>query len=121
MSLGTASENMQDKIRDGTLLNGENSPVSIITEDTARKIILSKFDKNHPEYKTQDERAKMFSVETHLISSIDKGNSWGHLRTEEERKVIDKKNKKRRERIKRIRREQKKNGLTNDVLNFLKM
>jgi hypothetical protein len=120
MRLGDSYQNMKDKIRDGTLRNGKDCPVSTIDEKTAKGIIDSYFHKKHPNYKTQKQRADLFKVSVDIVSSIDRGHSWRHLRSKEEIEVIEKRLEKRKLKIKKIKSNQKKVGLSKEVLIFLK-
>ena len=70
LEIGTREQNAQDKIRDGTLLCGENHPNATITEETAIQIRESKGQG------TQKERAERFSVSKVIVSNIDQGRCW---------------------------------------------
>lgn len=73
LNAGTAKDNAQDRIRDGTSGRGELSASSKITEDMARKIIASKGKG------TIQERVLEFNVSFYIIADIDKNASWKHL------------------------------------------
>jgi len=74
LELKTVRENMyDDKIRDGTLLNGERCNISVITEEQAMDVIKSKGSGTGPE------RSLKTGVPVHIIHSIDNGYSWTHL------------------------------------------
>lgn len=70
LEIGTASENSMDKVRDGTLLYGENHPLSKISKEIAKNIQNSKGQG------TIFERGKLFGVSSSLVSSIDNNYSW---------------------------------------------
>lgn len=70
---GTWQQNSDDRERDNTVPRGQNHPNSLITEEVARKIKLSKGEG------TQKDRAKEFNVSIGIINAIDIGNSWTHL------------------------------------------
>ena len=74
LSLKTHYCNMyEDKLRDGTLLRGNNHPNSKISEELAQQIKLSKYNG------TQKERAMKFGVPEHIIHNIDQGKSWAFM------------------------------------------
>lgn len=79
LKLGTQKENANDKKDHGTLLFGEKHSNAKITEELAKKIIESKYPEDHPDYKTQKERAAMFGVAKSTIKGIDSGANWKHL------------------------------------------
>lgn len=80
LKLGSQFENdYDDKIANGTLKRGASHYNASITEEVARKIKLSKKDKNDHEYKTQKQRANEFGVSLHTIKSIDCGKSWAFI------------------------------------------
>lgn len=93
LKLGTLSDNSRDKLKKGTDSNGEKSTNCIITEETAKKIIYSKFPKNHANYKTQYQRSLLTGVSIHIIKHIDTGRTWKHLprNTQEETDFISQK------------------------------
>ena len=71
--------NLEDKIRDGTLLRGEKKHNTKITEALVICIKNSWKPINDPEHLSFPERAKLFDVSTHIIISIDYGYSWLHI------------------------------------------
>lgn len=80
LELGTQYQNdYDDKISAGTIQRGERHYNSSITEEIARKIKLSKRNKDESGYKTQSQRAKDFNVSKDLVKSIDCGKSWANL------------------------------------------
>jgi hypothetical protein len=80
LKLGTQSQNSyEDRIAAGTINRGEKNYNARITEETARAIKYSKKPKEHPEYKTQAERAALFETTLHTVRGIDEGSSWAHL------------------------------------------
>jgi hypothetical protein len=99
LSLKTKSENnYEDKIRDGTLSQGEKHSRSKISEDLALQIKHSKGDG-----RTQQQRAKDFNVTIDIIKHLDRNNSsWKYLPDKDgvikETKDIKEENKKIKER-----------------------
>jgi hypothetical protein len=80
LELGSLSENAyDDRLRDGTLLIGEKSYRARISEETARKIKLSKYPKGHEKYMSAPTRAKLFETTHKTVSMIDQGNTWAHI------------------------------------------
>lgn len=81
LELGSISENnYEDKIKNGTLPRGEKSHLAKITEEVASNIKKSKFNKGEEGYETQKKRAAKFGVSTYIVSSIDRGKSWSHVK-----------------------------------------
>ncbi len=70
LTLGSAVENVADKIAHGTSIHGKNAKIGI---ETARKIKLSKGQG------TQKERARKFHVSLAVVQSIDYRASWAWL------------------------------------------
>jgi len=95
--LGTKVENSADSIECGAQPRGENHKCSSITEKVASEIKLSRLNKGDFGYKTQEERAVIFNVSVRIISSIDNGSTWAHLKdihgntSLEKRKIINEK------------------------------
>jgi len=81
--LGTYSENSNDRKDNGTHMEGENHPLSKITEEMAQKIKLSLFKKGEVGYRTRQVRADFFGVPLSTVSSIDTGQAWCHLKDKE--------------------------------------
>lgn len=80
LELGTQIVNsFEDKIASGTLMRGEQSPVSKITESVAQHIKDSFRGVGHPEYLTKKKRAEMFGTTLKTVASIDENRSWAHL------------------------------------------
>ena len=80
LEVGTSSQNLyDDKVRDGTMINGEKHHKASITEEIAKQIIASKLTKGDSQYQTLKQRAERFEVSERLIQHIDAGHSWGHL------------------------------------------
>ena len=80
LKLGTQYENdYDDKILHGTLQRGIKHYNCSISEDKARRIKWSFFEKNHPSYMTRKERSILFEVPISLIRCIDRGKSWSHI------------------------------------------
>ena len=65
LEIGTHKQNMEDKIRDGTHLFGENHPDATITKEIAIQIRESKGQG------TQKERAERFGVSRNIVAHID--------------------------------------------------
>jgi len=72
LETGTAKQNGQDKVRDGTSGRGSKNPSAKISEDTALLIKTSKGTGI-----TQVQRAKQFNVSYHVVANIDRG-SWSY-------------------------------------------
>ena len=73
---GTASDNMQDAIRDGTHrhpkpMPGSDNPNSKLTEKTVREIFSAQG--------AHREIAKKYRVSQSLVSDIKSGKRWAHL------------------------------------------
>ena len=80
LELGTQISNcFEDRIDSGTLIRGEKSNRSKITESVAQAIKNSRRDMDHPEYTTKKERAEMFGTTRHTVASIDENRTWAHL------------------------------------------
>jgi hypothetical protein len=90
LELGTHYDNAQDRKRDGTHLEGENHPNTLIDKTKATLIKESKGNG------TRKERAEELGVSTAVVSSIDSGNSWLSLeKDDKKRKVLEEKKEKR--------------------------
>lgn len=87
LSLGTDTENADDRKQHGTQPYGEDCPGASITNEKARQIIDS-FGNG----KTQKERAKEFDVSKSIISYIDRGISWTHLMNPQELQIRQERN-----------------------------
>ncbi len=74
--LGTVVENASDRIRHGTAMRGEQHPRATITLKSAEKIRESKYQKTHPQYQTQTQRATTFGVSKSIIMHIDNEDRW---------------------------------------------
>ncbi len=70
---GTRSENMSDKLRDGTDNRGSKSPVSKLTEQDVLEIV-----RRSPSF-SRRELAKEFGVSHHTVCSILSGKNWSWL------------------------------------------
>jgi hypothetical protein len=70
LELGTAKDNMRDKIRDGTHTNGKQTT---ITAEIAKQIKESKGAG------TARERAQRFNVSVDIVKNIDAGKAWKHV------------------------------------------
>jgi hypothetical protein len=81
-----SEDNARDKVLAGTHTRGERNGSASITEEIARQIIASRYPKEHPNYKTQRDRASLFGVDLCIINVIDCGKTWKHL----ERPVFEK-------------------------------
>ena len=80
LELGTYEDNnITDKIRDGTLLFGENNPATKITEELAKAIKMSWKPLKHEDYVSIGKRAEQFGVSRAIVVSIDYGKSWTHV------------------------------------------
>jgi len=73
LEFGTDLDNAKDKVRDGTLLMGEDHPNAKITNKQAKEIYESKGSG------TQYIRSKQFNVSKGIIASIDSGRTWKHM------------------------------------------
>ena len=73
LNIGTAADNAQDRIRDGTQPVGDTHPNSKITSAIAREIKLSRGDG------TQVTRALKFGLSKDCVASIDRGVTWKHI------------------------------------------
>lgn len=104
LKIGTAAENMADKIEKGTHLIGEKHPRATISEETAIAIIDSWYPPDHEKYLTQKERALNSGVLLHIVQAIDWNTTWKYL----PRKLFDKKEKKE----KRITSKRRRKGVT---------
>lgn len=71
---GTNTENMADKIRDGTDCRGDKHSSAKLTESYVRHL------KAIQGVTTLVERAKMFGISAPTICDIDKGRTWGHVK-----------------------------------------
>lgn len=79
LSLGTSRENALDQQDHGTALLGEKNPSASITEEIARQIKHSKYEQNHPDYKTQQQRAELFDTTVIIVYRIDNNITWAHI------------------------------------------
>lgn len=80
LELGTIKmNNYDDRIKHGTILQGEKNPNCNITDMVALKIKHSKYSKDHPSYKTVPDRAREFNVSIPTVNAIDEGRSWNHI------------------------------------------
>lgn len=72
--VGTAKQNVHDKFRDGTMINGENSPLSKLTdfevEDIARRV------QNRERY---TDIAKEYKIHPQTVARIVTKGTWKHL------------------------------------------
>ncbi len=73
---GTQAENIADMVRDGTVLIGERNPMTRLTEAQVRYIRQQL--ENGP-FGTIARLAKELGVSRGCISSVKRGQSWGHL------------------------------------------
>lgn len=73
------NNNYDDKIKNNTLLKGEKNHQAKITEEIALNIKQSLYPLDHPEYKTQAERAKLYNATKNIVRSIDEGCTWAYL------------------------------------------
>jgi hypothetical protein len=71
LELGTKRDNENDKIRDGTLTNGEQNGCSKLTDDIVK--LIRKSDKS------QRQLAKEYNVSEGTISMIINNITWKHL------------------------------------------
>lgn len=88
--LKTLPNNAKDKVKHNTAPSGEQNPNALITEEVARKIILS-----YGTGRTSAQRAVEFKVSRNIIRSIDAGQSWKHLFTAEDWQKRESKKRKR--------------------------
>jgi hypothetical protein len=76
---GTAKQNGEDRIRDGTNLAGEDHPGAKISNEVALAIKMSWVPIGDPDYMTQRPRAEKFGVHLCIVRDIDGGRTWSHL------------------------------------------
>lgn len=80
LELGTQISNCyEDRIDSGTIVRGEKSCKSKITESLAQEIKNSFRDIGHPDYIPKKKRAEMFGTTIKIVGSIDENRSWAHL------------------------------------------
>jgi hypothetical protein len=70
LTIGTPKQNAEDRFRDGTALQGEESPCATIDNETARAIARSRGTA------TLAERAMMFDTSENIVTSIDNQSAW---------------------------------------------
>lgn len=87
LEIGTDFDNAADRKADGKQLKGEQISTASIDQKTAR-LIMDSIGSG-----TQQERADRFGVQKSLVAQIDSGKNWRYLRTPEEIKIIDEKEK----------------------------
>lgn len=89
LELKTKSENnYEDKIKSGTITRGSKNKSAKITEELAKQIKHSRYDKTHELYKTDSQRASIYNVSESIIHNIDSGISWGWI-PDRDGKTID--------------------------------
>lgn len=71
LRVGTAKENMMDKVKDGTMTNGERNGKSKLTE---AQVIAIRADT-----RTQIEIAKEYGISQMTVSDIKRRRKWKHL------------------------------------------
>jgi len=71
---GSVSENMLDKLRDGTDNRGSKNPIAKLSEEDVLQILRAS------EKQTQASLAKDFGVTRHAIRLITLGENWGWLK-----------------------------------------
>ena len=74
--IGSQTENMLDKRRDGTSNIGEANPMATITLETAQQIADSWKEKSDENYLTRKQRAILFNVSVSLIKTLDSRCVW---------------------------------------------
>jgi hypothetical protein len=81
LKIGTNKQNMyDDRLEAGTLPRGEKNSLSLgISDDLARQIKWSFLNKNHPDYKTKQERANYFGVDLEFVKNIDGHNTYNFI------------------------------------------
>lgn len=79
LSFGTALQNGQDRIRDGTNLAGELNPSATITQELAQLIKDSWKPESDPTRQSTNERANQFGVLSSMVYDIDTCKSWAQL------------------------------------------
>lgn len=89
--LVTRKVNMGHKVRDGTLIRGQNCHLAKMTENTAKAIIDSWRPKKHPEHLKIKDRAKKFGVSSTIVTQIDGRRRWNHLPHPNQRPLPNKK------------------------------
>lgn len=70
----TAKENISDKVRHGTFLQGSRVPTSILDESDILNVV-----KRLERKETCASIARKFGVSRSTISKIKNGNNWGHI------------------------------------------
>ncbi len=113
------TNNLDDKIRDNTLLRGSDCKHTKTDEKLAQEIKDSWYPMNHPNYIPVSERAKKFNISAHLVNSIDQGGAWGHLSGKND-DLIKEKIKNRKDRQQEVRFEIREKGLSQEDYNLLK-
>lgn len=73
LEIGSAKQNSEDRIRDGTHPIGEKNPNASISDKLAKEI------KNSKGLGSARERAKHFSVSYNIVINIDNGIAWTHV------------------------------------------
>jgi hypothetical protein len=74
LDVGTPKDDAQDKMAAGTLLFGEKHPRATISAKVAFLIKASRGSG------TQKERAEKFGVKPGIVNSIDRGETWAHIK-----------------------------------------
>lgn len=111
--------NLDDKLRDGTLLRGETQPVSKYSEELVRAIKESWKPLTDPSHVSVAQRAERFGVPKSLVVSIDYGHSWAHVPGNNDDEVQEKV-KQRKQREQRVRAEVRQNGIPPEDYELLK-
>ncbi len=76
LSLGTQRQNVQDCSAKGRINRGQDRPAAKLTDD---QVIYIKSKLNNYYYGLGREIAKMFGIDSTVISRIEAGKAWKHL------------------------------------------
>ena len=74
LELGTPTDNAMDRKRDGTDTIGEKNGMSVLLEEEAQII------KDTKDFESTKIRANKFNVAESTVRSIDRNNTWSHLK-----------------------------------------
>ena len=72
--IGTHTDNMRDKFKDGTSFRGKNHPLARLTEETVKTIkwLISRGA-------MQKDLAVIYGVAPNTISEVNSGRTWSHV------------------------------------------
>ena len=118
--LGTYDENnLDDKLRDGILLRGEDIQNSKLTKELVIAIKESWKPIDDPNYISIAKRAEQFGVNKDNVASIDYGGSWTHIHGNND-DIVSKLVKSRKEKQSVIRKNIRENGIIKTDYEMLK-